>query len=52
MTTLCLSDAFGFDELPPEAVVGRPKTKTEIAARDDETESVWLLSLARDAARG
>jgi len=50
MTTLCLSDAFGFADLPPEAVVGRPKTDN--AVRDDETEIVWLLSLAREPARG
>lgn len=50
MTTLCLSDSFGFADLPPEAVVGRPKTDN--AARDDETEIVWLLNLAREPARG
>lgn len=50
MTTLCLSDAFGFADLPPEAVVGRPKSETD--ARADETEIVWLLNLARETARG
>ena len=50
MTTLCLSDAFGFDELPPEAVVGRPKG--ENGTREDDTVIVWLQSLSREAARG
>ena len=49
MTTLCLSDVFGPDELPPEAVLGRPKSDSN--AREDEPESLWLRSLARDAAR-
>ena len=48
MTTLCLSDAFGLDELPPEAVLGRPKTESN--ARDDEPEQSWLRRLARDPA--
>jgi hypothetical protein len=49
MTTLCLSDAFGFDELPPDAVLGRPKPEPN--AREDEPEQAWLRRLVRDDAR-
>jgi len=53
MTTLCLSDAFGFDELPPEAVLGRPQKPAEkrAPANEDELEKSWLRRLAREPAR-
>ena len=31
MTTLCIADAYGFDALPPNAVLGRPTTPAGLA---------------------